>query len=75
MLSDKFNEIMDYLIFGSIRVIFGLIIYYYLVPRYWLDGIIKYKYDVILFLSSTSLLEPLSVLLPTDMYYNFKFSK
>ena len=43
MLSAKFKEIMDYLIGGSISVIFGLIIYYYLVPRYWLDGIIKYN--------------------------------
>jgi hypothetical protein len=41
ILSEKFYEIMDYLIFGSISIIFGLIIYYYLVPRYWLDGIIK----------------------------------
>ena len=41
MLSEKFYEIIDYLIFGSISIIFGLIIYYYLIPRYWLDGIIK----------------------------------
>ena len=39
MLSDKFYEIMNYLIFGSISVIFGLIIYYYLIPRNWLDEI------------------------------------
>ena len=37
LLSEKFYEIMDYLIFGSISVIFGLIIYYYLIPRNWLD--------------------------------------
>jgi class 3 adenylate cyclase len=35
--SDKFYEIMDYLIFGSISVMFGLIIYYYLIPRHWLE--------------------------------------
>jgi hypothetical protein len=39
LLSVKLYEIMDYLIFGSISVIFGLIIYYYLIPRYWLDEI------------------------------------
>ena len=37
LLSEKFYEIMDYLIFGSVSVIFGLIVYYYLIPRYWLD--------------------------------------
>ena len=37
LLSEKFYEIMDYLIFGSISVIFGLIVYYYLIPRNWLD--------------------------------------
>jgi len=37
ILSDKFNETMDYLIFGSISIISGLIIYYYLIPRNWLD--------------------------------------
>ena len=37
----KFYEIIDYLIFGSISIIFGLIVYYYLIPRNWLDGIIK----------------------------------
>ena len=39
LLSEKFYEIMNYLIFGSISVIFGLIIYYYLIPRNWLDEI------------------------------------